>query len=100
MAKAYLGGLAVTDSPASLGTTQLQFSANGIVQTKFMMGNKEPLQFSAQKIDDDVSKILDEFNRLNFAEKQHLFEHIATDYSFSTNAKPSQKHQKFAVGYW
>lgn len=87
---AYLGGLAVTDSPASLGTTRLQFSTNGITQTKFMMGNKEPLQFSVSKLDDEVCQILVEFNRLNFAEKRHLFEKLATQYRFSASAKPSQ----------
>ena len=88
--KAYLGGLAVTDSPASLCTTQLQFSVNGITQTKFMMGNKEPLQLSISKLDDEVSKILDEFNRLNFANKCHLFKQLGINYCFSHNPKPSQ----------
>lgn len=36
--KAYLGGLAVTDSPASLGTTQLMFSHN---QEGYLMSNFE-----------------------------------------------------------
>ncbi|CAM2931568.1 GPO family capsid scaffolding protein [Glaesserella parasuis] len=42
--KCYLGGLAVTDSPASVGTTMLQFSAGFTQQFKYLMNNFEPLQ--------------------------------------------------------
>lgn len=87
--KAYLGGLAVTDSPASLGTTQLQFSTNGITQTKFVMGNKEPLQFSTNKANSTVGKLLAEFNRLSFADKCRLFQELSYEYRFSPNPKES-----------
>lgn len=43
--KAYLGGLAVTDSPASTGTTQLNFSSKGI-KDELVIGNKEPFHFT------------------------------------------------------
>lgn len=43
--KSYLGGLAVTDSPASIGTTQLNFSSKGI-KDELVIGNKEPFHFT------------------------------------------------------
>lgn len=42
--KAYLTGLAITDSPASLGTTQLKFSKR-IGNESVITGSPEPLQF-------------------------------------------------------
>lgn len=42
--KAYLYGLAVTDSPASTGTTQLNFSARGLEQN-ICFGKAEPFSF-------------------------------------------------------
>lgn len=44
--KAYLTGLAITDSPSSLGTTQLMFSRIG--QKDVIVGNNEPLVFNLQ----------------------------------------------------
>lgn len=51
--KTYLSGLAVTDSPASLGTSQLNFSAKGIKETDLQLGNHEPFHFSLNQNEPD-----------------------------------------------
>lgn len=48
--KAYLTGLAFTDSPASLGTTQLHFSKR-IGDDSVQLGNCEPVNFIIQPIE-------------------------------------------------
>jgi len=55
----YLGGLAITDSPASLGTSELQFSANK--STEFFNGI--PLDLSSAEPEDKniFEKIIDKF---------------------------------------
>ncbi|WP_458118771.1 GPO family capsid scaffolding protein [Mannheimia haemolytica] len=49
--KAYLTGLAITDSPASLGTTKLQFSKR-IGNDNVITGQPEPLQFYIKETQD------------------------------------------------
>lgn len=87
--KAYLGGLAVTDSPASVGTTQLHFSINGIQQSKFVMGNKEPLNFTNNWQEDEINSILNQFKYLDSNDKSLLFSILKNSYR-NNEVKPSQ----------
>lgn len=58
--KCYLYGLAVTDSPASTGTTALNFSTRGIDQNT-VFGNAEPLTF---KLEENEANFLAFFKRM------------------------------------
>lgn len=60
--KAYLFGLAVTDSPASTGTTQINFSVRGI-DPKVQFGNVEPFHFALSS-ENVSSTVLDVFKKL------------------------------------
>ncbi|MGI1677562.1 MAG: GPO family capsid scaffolding protein [Cellvibrionaceae bacterium] len=56
--KAYLAGLAVTDSPASVGTSELQFSNRAIKEGNLFTRPEEFEQFDVQEKDESVFKRL------------------------------------------
>lgn len=87
--KAYLGGLGVTDSPASLGTTQLQFSIRGNTQQSVILGDREPLKFSLNTDNKTIRKLFDAFNCLSYADKIELFRQLGIQYTFSAGNPPS-----------
>lgn len=65
--KAYLGGLAITDSPASRGTTELNFSTRGLAKDT-ILGNPEPFSIQEETTETEKKKF---FNTLfNFFNKE------------------------------
>lgn len=87
--RAYLGGLGVTDSPASIGTTQLNFSIRDRTQQGITIGKQEPIKFNLNADSRTIRKLLDAFNGLPYADKIELFRQLGFGYSFSHKLKPS-----------
>lgn len=85
--EAYLVGLAVTDSPASLGTEMLQFSAtaaaNPLADRKqkpaniFTAAQLAELEFVADKQDDQGPSLLEKVKGLFSSHKSDLDKHLA-----------------------
>lgn len=103
--KAYLGGLAVTDSPASTGTTKLNFSALGIKEEKeLIFGEHEEFHFSLsqeQGKDGFINALIEVFSKFtgNNGEPKP---HIEPTFSNNDNNKQEktmteEEMQKFAA---
>ncbi|MGX2949362.1 GPO family capsid scaffolding protein [Ursidibacter sp. B-7004-1] len=102
--KAYLGGLAVTDSPASTGTTRLNFSARGI-QPNCIIGNHEPFHFSLSQENGKegfINALIDVFSKFT-GNNSEPKPHIEPTFSDNNNNKQEnqtmteEQMQKFAV---
>lgn len=84
--KAYLGGLAVTDSPASIGTTQLNFTVQGRTQQGDAFRTNETFKLSYNAVPTEIQRLHSAFQRLSFAEKSELFRQLLPLYQFSANS--------------
>lgn len=91
--KAYLGGLAVTDSPASIGTTQLNFSTRGVGENDVIVGNAEPFHFNLKTENSEsfVTALLDVFKKFTSSNVDPSKPHIEP--TFSDNHNNNEENQ-------
>ena len=75
--KAYLSGLAVTDSPASMGTEMLSFSVKGQGEITFPdFENYDDFNFSAEEKEEDKPSLIDAVKNIFTKQKQESAENI------------------------
>ncbi|MFD1806241.1 GPO family capsid scaffolding protein [Pasteurella oralis] len=91
--KAYLSGLAFTDQPASLGTTQLNFSKR-IKDENVKVGNCEQLDFSKVTFSEDETResLLNKF--FNLGKKLFSAEEVATAENPTINPDNNNKKEE------
>ncbi|MCL7797940.1 GPO family capsid scaffolding protein [Pasteurella multocida] len=91
--KAYLSGLAFTDQPASLGTTQLNFSKR-IKDENVKVGNCEQLDFSKITFTEDETRenLLNKF--FNLGKKLFSTEEVATAENPAINPDNNNKKEE------
>lgn len=91
--KAYLSGLAFTDQPASLGTTQLNFSKR-IKDENVKVGNCEQLDFSKVTFSEDETRenLLNKF--FNLGKKLFSTEEVATAENPAINPENNNKKEE------
>ncbi|MDA5611102.1 GPO family capsid scaffolding protein [Pasteurella multocida] len=91
--KAYLSGLAFTDQPASLGTTQLNFSKR-IKDESVKVGNCEQLDFSKVTFSEDETRenLLNKF--FNLGKKLFSAEEVATAENPAINPENNNKKEE------
>ncbi|HDR1334129.1 TPA: GPO family capsid scaffolding protein [Pasteurella multocida] len=91
--KAYLSGLAFTDQPASLGTTQLNFSKR-IKNDSVKVGNCEQLDFSKVTFSEDETRenLLNKF--FNLGKKLFSTEEVATAENPAINPENNNKKEE------
>ena len=99
--KAYLTGLAVTDSPASSGTTRLKFSI-GANQVEREYSSFEPMNFSEFDIETEVKYLIDAFrkqmDKLNELEIAFRYSNEAMDDFFAKALSPRDDNRPSGTG--
>ncbi|MDP8173671.1 GPO family capsid scaffolding protein [Pasteurella skyensis] len=103
--KAYLGGLAITDSPASRGTTELNFSVRGVAEGA-ILGNPEPFTITQEEVEEEKNSFFNAFFKfLKSEQKQQQTTDFNKQETANNGENPDQEEiemtneeiQKFAV---